>query len=76
MLSMTSMLAESGVGQYMDAVRDRLVERQRALVHDLFAREIRDVLLQISGGSSGVGLFHMNEEDLSHAQDLIEEICG
>ena len=76
MLSLTSMLTESAVGQYMESVRDKLLDRQRALVLELFQTVVRGRLLEIPQRSTDAALFQLAEEDLSEAERHRKDICS
>ncbi len=75
MLSLTSMLTESAVGQYVESVRENLLDRQRALVRELFRKEVRDTLIDLPSRSSAAGLFLVDAEDLDRLERLKKEVC-
>ena len=70
MLSLTSILTESAVGQYVDSVKDRLRVRQRALVQDLLLREVRVPLLALQNQIPNAALFRIGEAELKQAEML------
>lgn len=76
MLSLTSMMTEGAVGQYMETVRDKLRERQRARVQEMLTLSFRGTLLDIVNNTSVAGLFRIDGLELEEAMQMRKEICG
>lgn len=76
MLSFTSMLAESAVGQYMDTVREKLLSRQRALVQAILRGMVRTTLTDIPQRSAAPGLFRISDTELDRAETAKRELCA
>jgi GTPase SAR1 family protein len=76
MLSLTSMMTEGAVGQYMETIREKLLGRQRALVQRLFNDSLREGLLEITNRSPDAGLFRISEAELEKLMRARKEICS
>ena len=78
MLTVTSFLAESAIGSYMNRVEGELKQRQLAAVKQaLFVDSMKRKLLALSGQLSAVTYFNITPEQLQQAESqLIERRHG
>ena len=74
MLSVTSLLAESAIGGYMNKVEAELKQQQLATVKQrLFDDTLRNILLGLSGQLSSVTYFNITSEQLQQAESQLTE---
>ncbi len=74
MLTVTSFLAESALGSYMNHVESELKQRQLAAVKQaLFTDSMKLKLLELSGQLSSVTYFNISPEQLQQAESQLKE---
>jgi GTPase SAR1 family protein len=74
MLTVTSYLAESAIGSYMNRVETELKQRQLAAVkQSLFTDSLKHKLLELSSQLSSVAYFNITPEQLQQAETQLKE---
>ena len=74
MLTVTSLLAESAIGSYMNRVETELKQRQLdAVKKALFFGSMKQKLLELSGQLSSVSYFNITPEQLQQAESQLKE---
>jgi GTP-binding protein EngB required for normal cell division len=71
-LSLTSLLTESALGQYLGRVRAELKQRQREAVTALFETSLRQPLEELAARLDGPGLYRLPEESLREAERALQ----
>lgn len=73
-LSFTSMLTESAVGQYMKTVEEQLHDTQLASVRQHILAKLQQQLIELPMTMNHNGLYALPEDDLKTAQQALQEL--
>ena len=74
MLSISTMLTEGAVGQYMSSVERELKQAQKESIHTHLMQPLAEELKRLIGEMPQAGLFGLSEQALADAEQVIEEL--